>query len=375
MTCYALFSKPFESHEKSFDGMHRPFCYDSADTNKVYFVSVENLEKHMCDWNNQYITEVAVNDFSNIHQYNKVICLNYYNAFLWTELSNVTYGKTYNLDEIQTHKMLIDQGHRNLLVSIHKIAHRDHCEWFCDKLRKYSNYNYHYDNPYTYDGVVRMLEYLSETGQLNIIQMITELIKYAHEKNPDCEEFNLTLSRNKVTNYIQIAIRKSHCDIVKYFMDLEFDANTCLMTACQSGNLGLVQDLITKEAVPDEEMLKVAAHEGYFDIAKILIENGVDLHTDNEYVLSQAVNKRNLDMVGYLAAKGADLHVDAEAPLRLAASKGDLPLVKYFVEQGANIHARDDDAFKKAFLKVHTEVLTYLKSVDTRPRKQRIHLP
>ena len=76
------------------------------------------------------------------------------------------------------------------------------------------------------------------------------------------------------------------------------------------------------------------------------------MHTDNEYVLRQAVNKRDLNMVEYLASIGADLHVDEETPLRLAASKGDLPLVKYFVEQGANIHTRGDDAFKKAFLKV-----------------------
>ena len=52
----------------------------------------------------------------------------------------------------------------------------------------------------------------------------------------------------------------------------------------------------------------------------------------------------SLDKVISLLDQGADIHTDNECPLRWSAYYGHLPVVQYLLEHGADIHATNNDA-------------------------------
>jgi len=72
-------------------------------------------------------------------------------------------------------------------------------------------------------------------------------------------------------------------------------------------------------------------------------------------------------VVEYLLEQGADLHAENDEPLRWAAAKGYLEIVKYFVEQGADLHADNDFALQLAAGSVHLEVVKYLLEQEADP--------
>jgi ankyrin repeat protein len=45
--------------------------------------------------------------------------------------------------------------------------------------------------------------------------------------------------------------------------------------------------------------------------------------------LLKAIENSNLDIVKYLVEQGEDIHIDNDCPLRLSATNGDLDIVKY----------------------------------------------
>ena len=68
-------------------------------------------------------------------------------------------------------------------------------------------------------------------------------------------------------------------------------------------------------------------------------------------------------MVKYLIENGANIHTDNDLALAWASSYGHLEVVKYLVEKGANIHADDDLSLRWASKNGHTDVVNYLKSL------------
>jgi len=64
-----------------------------------------------------------------------------------------------------------------------------------------------------------------------------------------------------------------------------------------------------------------------------LVEQGADLHAQNDYALRLAAENGHLKVVKYLLEQGANLHADNEKALRLAALYGHLEVVKYLLEE------------------------------------------
>ena len=59
----------------------------------------------------------------------------------------------------------------------------------------------------------------------------------------------------------------------------------------------------------------------------------------------EATKAGDLEKVKTLVEQGADIHVNNDFAFRLASQNGHLKVVKYLVEQGADIHTNNDYAF------------------------------
>ena len=93
---------------------------------------------------------------------------------------------------------------------------------------------------------------------------------------------------------------------------------------------------------------------------KRLVEQGANLHADDEEALQWAAEKGHLEVVKYLLERGANLRACVGWALRWAARNGHLKVVEYLLEKGANLHAENDHALRLAAGKGHLEVVKYL---------------
>ena len=100
--------------------------------------------------------------------------------------------------------------------------------------------------------------------------------------------------------------------------------------------------------------------EGYLETIKYLIDNGADIHANNDGALRWAAENGYLEIVKYLVDNGADLHAGDDYALRLAALNGYWEIVKYLVDNGADIHASDGCALRLAARNGHLEIVKYL---------------
>ena len=79
-------------------------------------------------------------------------------------------------------------------------------------------------------------------------------------------------------------------------------------------------------------------------------------------VLKYVGETNDVETIKTLVEDGADIHAEDEYVLRWAAANGHLKVVKYLVEHGADIHACNDRALEWAAEFDHLQVVEYLKS-------------
>ena len=96
------------------------------------------------------------------------------------------------------------------------------------------------------------------------------------------------------------------------------------------------------------------------DTFKYFIEEGINIHADDDWALISAAFNGYLEVVRYLIDNGANIHARNDDALRCAAQNGHLEVVQYLIDKGADIHADDDYAFKYGT----AEVITYLNSLN-----------
>jgi len=137
------------------------------------------------------------------------------------------------------------------------------------------------------------------------------------------------------------------------------NGNTPLIWAARNGKLNVVKFLIEQYQLPlnvqnfnAETALSVAVVEGYYEIAKFLIESGASINLGNcrsESPLHLAVVLGNLDVARLLVEEGA--HVDAEddcgdTPLHFAVREDRAEMVSFLISVGANpdLPNQDDES-------------------------------
>ena len=80
--------------------------------------------------------------------------------------------------------------------------------------------------------------------------------------------------------------------------------------------------------------------------------------------LRRAAFLGRLKVVNRLIDEGADIHANNDEALRWAASNGHYEVVKVLIEEGANIHAQGDCAINCAFNNHYPKIVKLLKLHD-----------
>jgi len=166
---------------------------------------------------------------------------------------------------------------------------------------------------------------------------------------------------------IQQTIDKIENKIVWYKITL--NNNEKLISAIYDNDLNDIKDAITAGAdlsYNDNEVFKVAIEQyevtKNINVIKYLVEQGIDIHFDNEWALITAIEiNHSLDLVKYLIEQGANITSEV---LIAAINIENLQTVQYLVEHDTNITtnitANKNDALFRAVLTNNEEIVEYL---------------
>lgn len=168
------------------------------------------------------------------------------------------------------------------------------------------------------------------------------------------------------------------------------DLDRLLVTACKQGDLDNVRILYDNFAnihARHNSPLHQAVLEGHDDIARWLVEQGVDIDRDSmryaaergnlglvkffhetdadsasDWFLKNATAKAGqVEVLRYLHEQGVDLRGDDDFVIGCAAEGGSLETLKFYIEElGADIKARDERAFYEAVHNGHRDVVDYI---------------
>jgi ankyrin repeat protein len=92
-------------------------------------------------------------------------------------------------------------------------------------------------------------------------------------------------------------------------------------------------------------------------MVKKLIEEGADIHYNDEENLRWASGYASIDTVKILLDHGANVHAKSDEPLKIACRYGRLDVVKLLVEHGATV---DNKAIAVAKIHDKLDVIEYL---------------
>lgn len=131
--------------------------------------------------------------------------------------------------------------------------------------------------------------------------------------------------------------------LVQYGIDPTVTIKTCLMNNDYDGMKFLIENGANIH-LNNDEIVKIAAANGYYDIVKLLIENGSDIHSDNR-ALYYAIHQQHCSVAKLLLENGADVNsiefVKKDNKLVLVLDKDDNNLI-YFKKIAASVLNREE---------------------------------
>lgn len=167
-----------------------------------------------------------------------------------------------------------------------------------------------------------MSKYLREKEKLNKIRSNVRRFEFGadNEYIKILENIDLTtIPKSFLSKLLYRAILNNRFFTVKYLLD----------------NYVIIND--PAFPINFDELLENAAQNGYLRIVQYLIENFPDF-MDIGHGLTTAAGESKLSIVKYLLEQGADVHYDNERPLRAAANFKNLKEIKTLIRNGADIN-------------------------------------
>ena len=161
-----------------------------------------------------------------------------------------------------------------------------------------------------------------------------DLIKHAVENGANLQNEDL----------LPYAIERRQLEAIKYLIDMGINTKYSLRLAKDRETAQYLSNYINYTMDEKNDALLKATMDGNLEVVKWLVENGADIHVDNDKPLDNAINyARDLDIVKYLVEKGADIHAQDDQALKSAFFEFDLEIVKYLVEQqGARVNVLNE---------------------------------
>lgn len=91
----------------------------------------------------------------------------------------------------------------------------------------------------------------------------------------------------------------------------------------------------------NRDLMKSTIDNDFREVTKLL-ENGADVHADNDLALRKSAKCCNLKMVTLLLEHGANIHASDDRALRWGFKYGHLNMIEGLLQQGADIHCKDN---------------------------------
>jgi ankyrin repeat protein len=162
------------------------------------------------------------------------------------------------------------------------------------------------------------------------------------------------LDEEKKNLVIKLLIAKDKFEMFKTIIplyeniNLMVDDNIFLIIAIVNRSIDIAKYLVQNGinvSSPDNFPIKLASGSS-LEFTKLLVENGADVKADDNYPLKNAVYGHHPNIIKYLVENGADIHTSNEFPIRQAVDNQDRVTVQYLIEAGANIHAENEFALR-----------------------------
>jgi hypothetical protein len=125
-----------------------------------------------------------------------------------------------------------------------------------------------------------------------------------------------------------------YCEIKHVFEWLEYGDTVCIVRPADDATVVQVDKKWKTDRLVIDEMKEL----WYVSTFQWLVEQGANIHADNEYALRGAAKYGYLEVVKYLCEQGADIHAYGECAVRGASMNEHLEVVKYLCEQGADMY-------------------------------------
>ena len=109
-----------------------------------------------------------------------------------------------------------------------------------------------------------------------------------------------------------------------------------IFNACDKGDVKIFKKLFS-ENEDKEKLLILACEKGHLEIIFFLLENGANIHIENDEPLRIAVKNEHTKIVEYLIENGANVNAD-EYILSWACETEQIKVVKLLVDNGADLN-------------------------------------
>lgn len=168
-----------------------------------------------------------------------------------------------------------------------------------------------------------------------------------------------------------------------------------IMHQIKNNNINDITEILDKNAGKDLEMIfKITTFVGNYEIVKLCLDYGVNIHIDNEYALINSIRYGHVNIVNLLLELGADIHTRSdkslteydeykseyklfeiishytsevkpkEYALLWSIYNGKLDILKILIENGANINIYNNCILQVAVCARHYDVVQFLIKLD-----------
>ena len=120
-------------------------------------------------------------------------------------------------------------------------------------------------------------------------------------------------------------------------------------------------------ATIDLEVFFMAARQGNIKCLKYCLDNGVDIHSANDFALRIAAANGKMEVVKFLLENGANIHALDDCLLGLASINGKLQTVINLLEYGSCSYEAKLYAMYNAILYGHIDIVKVLLIKDVSP--------